>query len=69
MIVRDGHFYGAVISARDTSSMGLSVTYRTDDGLVCTDGFRDGKTEEHESHGSDEVYWEHSVKYILQKKD
>ncbi len=68
MIVRDGHFHGALVNARDTASMGLSVTYREGVGLVCIDGFRDGKTEEHESHGSDEVRWEHNVTYVLKKK-
>ncbi|MBQ8995979.1 MAG: hypothetical protein IJ091_09200 [Oscillospiraceae bacterium] len=37
-------------------------------GLVCIDGFNNGKTMEHESHGSDEVWWERNVTYYLEKK-
>ena len=69
MILKDGHFYGAFVNTKDTSSMGLSVTRWEDTGLVCIDGFRAGKTTEWETHSSDEVYWEHKAKYCLQKKE
>ena len=69
VIVRDGHFYGAVVHTTDSASMGLSVTKWKDTGLVCIDGFHDGKTTEHESHGSDEVWWSHDATYYLQRKE
>ena len=67
VIVRDGHFYGAIVKPTDVSSMGLSVTKWKNAGLVCVDGFHDGKTAEHESHGSDEVFWSLDSTYYLER--
>ena len=69
VIVRDGHFYGAVVKPTDVSSMGMSITKWEYTGLVCIDGFHDGKTTEHESHGSDEVFWSHDCTYYLERKE
>lgn len=68
IIIKDSHFYGTLVNSKDTSSMGMQVNETKDIGLVCIDGFKDGKVEEHESHGSDEVYWQHNVTYYLKKK-
>ncbi len=68
VIVSDGHFYGVLIRSKNTCSSGLSDRYARGIGLVCIDGFHDGKTTEYETHSSDEVHWEHTVTYDLRKK-
>ena len=69
IIVRDGHFYGSLITATDLISSGMSVTRFRKPGIVCIDGFRDGKTTEHESHSSDEVSWSHDTQYYFERKE
>ncbi len=68
IIIRNGRFYGVLVHAKDTYSSGVSDRYVRGVGLVCIDGFHDGKTTEYESHSSGEVHWEHTVTYYLRKK-
>ncbi len=67
-IVREDSFYGVLVHAKDSCSSGMSDQHKRDVGLVCVDGFHDGKTTEYESHSSSEVYWEHTVTYYLRRK-
>lgn len=68
IIIRDGRFYGVLVHSKDTYSSGVSDRYVRGVGLVCIDGFHDGKTTEYETHSSGEVHWEHTVTYYLREK-
>ena len=69
VILKKDRFYGVIVHAMDSSSSGMSEYKREDVGLVCIDGFKDGKTEEHGFHNSDEVSWTHDVTYYLERKE
>ena len=67
-VIKDGHFFGAVINTESTASMGMSVHKFEELGILFTDGTAAGKVTEYFSHSSDEVYKRYDTKYSLKKK-
>ena len=68
VVIRDGHFFGALISTALTSSMGLSVYRNSEYGVLCTDGSRIGRTEDSFSHSSSEVSKTEDSTYYLRRR-
>lgn len=69
VIVKDQHFYGALLETKNTSSMGLSVFKDEEYGILLIDGRKDGRTEKHFSHSSDEVSRSEDTVYSLCRKE
>ena len=55
VVVKDGHYYGSVVSAKEVSSFGMSVNEETAYGLLLIDGTTAGKIHTYFSHCSTEV--------------
>ena len=68
VVIKDGHFIGALIDTEDVSSMGLSVYRSREYGILYTDGRKIGKTEEYFSHSSDEIAETSDTNYSLKHK-
>ena len=68
VVIRDGHFIGALIDVEDVSSYGMSVNRSRDCGILFTDGSTDGETKKYESHCSTEVDRSEETTYSLKRK-
>ena len=68
VVIRDGHFIGALIDVEDVSSYGMSVNKSRDWGILFTDGTTDGETKKYSSHCSTEVDRSEETTYSLKKK-
>ena len=68
VVVKDEHFFGALLETDLTSSMGMSVYRNKDYGVLLIDGTRDGRTYEHYSHSSDEVSESEDTTYYLKRR-
>ena len=68
VVVKDGHFYGALVHARNRWGMGLA-SYRDDGyGVLCIDGTSHGNTEDYESRSSDESSHSEETVYSLRRR-
>ncbi|MBR2746091.1 MAG: hypothetical protein IKD99_05180 [Erysipelotrichaceae bacterium] len=67
-VIKDGHFYGALIGTDSVSSFGMSVYKSSNYGILCIDGSKDGTTEEYYHHSSSEVSEEKNTVYSLKRK-
>ena len=67
-VIKDGHFYGALIGTDSVSSFGMSVYKTSQYGILCIDGSKDGTTEEYFHHSSSEVSEEKNTVYSLRRK-
>jgi len=68
VVVKDGHFYGALVNTELHTGMGLSVYRDEEYGILFTDGTKAGRTYEHESRSSDESSYSKTTTYTLKKK-
>lgn len=68
VVIRDGHFIGALIDVEDVSSYGMSVNKSRGWGILFTDGSTDGETKKYSSHCSTEVDRSEETTYSLKKK-
>ena len=68
VVIRDGHFIGALIDVEDVSSYGMSVNKSRDWGILFTDGTTDGETKKYSSHCSTEVDRSEETTYSLKRK-
>ncbi|MBQ3578635.1 MAG: hypothetical protein IJK59_08740 [Firmicutes bacterium] len=68
VVVKDGHFYGALVNTELRAGMGLSVYRDEEYGILFTDGTKAGRTYEHESRSSDESSYSKTTTYTLKKK-
>ena len=68
VVIRDGHFVGALIDVEDVSSYGMSVNKSRDWGILFTDGTTDGETKKYSSHCSTEVDRSEETTYSLKRK-
>ena len=68
IVIKDGHFYGAMINEESVSSMGLFVSKDREAGVLFINGTKDGKTEPHYHHSSSEVSEEEDSTFSLHPK-
>ncbi|MBR0442061.1 MAG: hypothetical protein IJK25_09020, partial [Firmicutes bacterium] len=68
VVVKDGHFFGALVNTELHTGMGLSVYRDEEYGILFTDGTKAGRTYEHESRSSDESSYSKTTTYTLKKK-
>jgi len=68
VVIKDGHFTGALLEIEDVSSYGMSVNRSTDWGILFTDGSTDGVTKRYSSHCSTEVDRSEETTYSLKRK-
>ena len=68
VVIRDGHFFGALIEIEDVSSYGMSVNRSSEWGVLFTDGSTDGEIKKYFSHCSTEVDRSEETTYSLKRK-
>ena len=68
VVVKDGHFSGALVNTELYTGMGLSVYRDKECGILFTDGSKSGRTYEHESRSSDESSYSKTTTYTLKRK-
>ena len=68
VVIKDGHFFGALVNTELRAGMGLSVYRDEEYGILFTDGTKAGRTYEHESRSSDESSYSKTTTYTLKKK-
>ncbi len=68
VVIKDGHFIGALIEIEDVSSYGMSVNRSRDWGILFTDGSTDGEIKKYSSHCSTEVDRSEETTYSLKRK-
>ena len=68
VVIKDGHFIGALIEIEDVSSYGMSVNRSRDWGILFTDGSTDGVVKKYYSHCSTEVDRSEETTYSLKRK-
>ena len=68
VVIKDGHFIGALIEIEDVSSYGMSVNKSRDWGILFTDGSTDGEIKKYFSHCSTEVDRSEETTYSLKRK-
>ncbi len=65
VIIKDGHFAGALVNTQLHTGMGLLVYRDEEYGILFTDGSKAGRTYEHESRSSDESSYSKTTEYKL----
>ena len=68
VVIKDGHFIGALIEIEDVSSYGMSVNKSREWGILFTDGSTDGVVKKYYSHCSTEVDRSEETTYSLKRK-
>ena len=68
VVVKDGHFIGALIEMENVSSYGMAVDRSRDWGILFTNGTSDGETRQHYSHCSTEIDRSEDIQYSLRRK-
>ena len=68
VVIKDGHFYGALLSTVHRSGAGMSYYKNEENGVLCIDGSSFGRTDEYEYRSSDESSHSTETIYHLRKK-
>ncbi len=68
VVIRDGHFFGALIEIEDVSSYGMSVNRSSEWGVLFTDGRTAGEPKPYFTHCSTEVDRSEETTYSLKRK-
>lgn len=68
VVIKDGHFFGALVNTALHTGMGLSVYRNKEYGILFIDGSKSGRTYEHESRSSDESSYSKTTTYTLKRK-
>lgn len=69
VVVKDGHFIGALIGTEQVSASGLSTYKSGNIGLLFTDGSSDGETESHYFRNGDETSESCDTVYSLRRRE